>query len=479
MRDYVISYLQELDQTAELEVMYNTMGWKSDELFILGAKSLKKGLPIKTDGVDIHLENNFCKHVTNVGTVQNWVQNTEFLKQPGLEKHLFSLLWGFGAPLMRFTGFPGAFVNIVGQSNAGKTTMLTWICSIYGDYNELKAQKNDTYNSLMNRLGVLGSLPFVIDELTNIDYKDVSDLIHNITQGREKGRLTKASMAMTTRTWSTIAIGSSNSSMTDKLMVAKDDPEAERLRLIEYWLPRISGFESKATQIHELLSTNYGGVGEIYIKYLVDNSAVITNTLKHVKKTFIEQSGAVGKERFWVAAISAAITGGLIARSIGLVTFDPKVMIATGVSIVRAMRGELDVNHVDYTATLGRYLNEKTQNTMFLKYSAQGVPEAAYEPARELYVRIEHIAGGKKIFADKRNITEWLQKHHVSSSEFVKELKEVDVLKDFRGKKVLGAGWANNPNNAAVQVIEFFLPDDLALASTLNPAKLGLTLVKI
>lgn len=474
MRDYAISYLQELDKQSELQMLYNTMGWKEEDKFVLGAYCLQRGKAKNPNIIDAHLEDSFCKYIKPIGDINRWAEATKYLGAPGLERHALSLLWGFGAPLMRFTGYAGAFVNLVGESNAGKTTMAAWATSIYGDFEQLKAQKNDTYNSLMSRVGNLKNLPFVIDEITNIDFKEVSDLIHSVSQGREKTRLNKSAGDVKPRSWNTIAIGTSNSSLTDKLLVAKDDPEAERLRLVEYWMAEQRYFNLHSKRINQIIRNNYGGIGHLYIQYVLDNIDTVKALLSKVQKELESKTEALGKERFWMAAFSAAITGGAIAKSLGLIHYELQPVIEEIHRIIYEMRGEMSLTKVDYIDVLGRYLNSCLQNAIFVKYGNNQAIEAVYEPTRDMFVRIEHVDKGKRVFVDRSHIVRWLQKTHVSSSEFVKQLQASGTLVNIRGKKVLGSGWANNPNNAAVPVLEFYLEDEDSLAVQLDPHHLGL-----
>src|SRR6185369_556202 len=93
------------------------------------------------------------------GELAAWTRATRIFSLPGMEPLAFAFLAGaFGAPLMRFTGFAGAVVALVGPSGIGKTLVGEWVLSAYGDPEKLKLLKNDTVNASVSRLGLYGSL---------------------------------------------------------------------------------------------------------------------------------------------------------------------------------------------------------------------------------------------------------------------------------------------------------------------------------
>ena len=60
-------------------------------------------------------------------------------------------------------------IALVGKSGHGKTIMQRWVQSVYGNHAALMMYKEDTKNALVARLGLYGSLPLTVDEISNID----------------------------------------------------------------------------------------------------------------------------------------------------------------------------------------------------------------------------------------------------------------------------------------------------------------------
>ena len=61
------------------------------------------------------------------GDLALWSDATKALGMPGMEAHAFSLLLGFGAPLLRLTGYNGVVFSLLGKTNGGKSTMAKWL----------------------------------------------------------------------------------------------------------------------------------------------------------------------------------------------------------------------------------------------------------------------------------------------------------------------------------------------------------------
>ena len=89
------------------------------------------------------------KNFRSKGSLDEWVKVADILTKPGMEPFLFTLCCGFGAPLLRFSGFEGALVALVGKSGAGKTLTARLVQSIYGTPDEL-----DEYNGGHHESGI-------------------------------------------------------------------------------------------------------------------------------------------------------------------------------------------------------------------------------------------------------------------------------------------------------------------------------------
>lgn len=441
---YMESYQHTLQRHRRMTMLLCQMGWKElrgegKPMFVLGRKifhvdgstedaSLARNVPRSAEGFRI------C------GELAPWVAATKHLGEAGMEPFAFALLaGGFGAVLMKYTGFAGAMVSMVGQSGAGKTLMLRWIASVWGYHSDLIMLRNDTRNATISRLGVYNNLPLCIDEVTNISAADASDLAYQITQGKDKARLNRNSEEKRNiNKWNTLAVTSSNSSLIDLLSAYKQNSEAELNRIFEYEVKPQAAFSGKVTsQIYWALDTNYGVAGEVYARWLVQHIQEVRTALEKTHARIEREASLKGDERFWGAIASVAIVGGLIASKLGLIQFEVTPVynwLINRITNMRAVKVELNGSAID---TLARFINEHANNKLVvIKRNAQ--EHVLEHPRGALNHRLE--PDRRKLYISRSAMQSWIGKCFGSYSKTRADLVEVGVLVNANARKSLGAG---------------------------------------
>ena len=464
MVGYLESYQERLQRQRSMTMLLCQMGWKTARngkpMFVHGRKifhedgrveeaSLAKNVPTAATGFH------------TAGSLEKWSAATEVFNQPGMEPYAFALLaGGFGAPLMKFTGFDGALVSMVGESGAGKTMMLRMIHSVWGHHSALMMLRDDTKNAMVSRLGVYGNMPFTVDEITNIDGMELSDFVYKITQGRDKARQTRDAVERKLlNTWNTIAVTTSNTALIDKLSGAKHDAMAEINRVFEYRVDKHPLFEGQVTtQLYWTLDENYGHAGEAYAKWLVQNIETVKVKLEQARAMVEEKCGMEPDERFWGAVVSAAIYGGVIAQSLGLIRFSVANVLTWAARIVRTMRRDKVDLAGDPLGMLGQFLDMHAGNRILVKgnsASKEGctVLEA---PRGPLHVRYE--LDNRRLFVSRAAVKRWVAAGSGSYTEMRTGLQTNGVLTNPNKRKCLGSGtswtsaqqpcWEIDMNNA-------------------------------
>lgn len=446
MTAYLESYSARLQRQRRMSKLMCQMGWKESRngspIFVLGKKIFH------TDGTveDASLARNVPKAVEGYhakGSMEAWVGATRILNEPGMEPFAFSLLsGGFGAPLVKETGFDGALVSLVGESGAGKTLMLRWIQSVWGYHNDLMMLRDDTKNAMVSRLGVCGNLPMTIDEITNIDGMELSDLVYRITQGRDKARLTKNSEERRLLNhWNTLAVTSSNSSLVDKLSGAKHDASAEINRVFEYPVNEHDLFKGPVTtSLYWTLHENYGHAGEVYAKWLVQNFDKIKPGLDKIKARIDIEAEIKGDERFWSAIASAAIYGGLVAKQLGLIDFEIAPVMKWASETIWNMRGDKQDLAGDSVGILGQFLDAYSNNCLIVRGDARS-PSGSFIvelPRGPLVTRYE--LDTQRLYVSRQVFKEWITKRFGSYTKIKNDLTAMHALLDASRKKTLGAG---------------------------------------
>ena len=452
---YMENYMQRLRQTS-LSVQYCQMGWKdgdnngaggNDNNFVLGSSIFTPGGAPKVVGLARNVPE-LVKAFRKEGDTGEWIRATECLNSPEMAPYAFILLaGGFGAPLLKFTGYKSAFLSAIGDSGIGKTVMLRWIHSVWGDPEKLMCLRDDTRNSLVSRLGVYGSLPLTIDELSNIDPMELSDLVYRVTQGRDKARLTKECReGAMVNAWNTLAVATSNHSLVEKLGQAKSDASAEINRMFEINLEKTEVFERvNATAIYRALGENYGGIGEIYVQYLVDHAAEHREKLDRITAQIDALTGAKSEERFWSAIAACAIYGGLIAQSLGLIKFEITPIFKWVTAYIPTMRSVKYENTVAPTNIIASFLDTYNTGILVVRKDkcADGKSSTLHfrELRNALVGRFE--LDTMRLFISKDALKHYCQRSYVSMRQTATALQNTQpksALVNTSRSKTLGAG---------------------------------------
>jgi hypothetical protein len=450
MGGYLESYVQKLQRNRAIGRLLGQMGWtvsKEQTAFVLGKKIYYQ------DGtIDVATVANNVPAVTEayhtMGELETWAKLSNILDTPGLEGFAFALMaGGFGAPLMKFTGYEGAMVSLVGKSGIGKTLITRWIQSVYGEERSLMMLRDDTRNSLISRLGIYGSLPMTIDEITNIDAAELSDLVYRITQGRDKTRLSRDAVERTAaQRWNTLAVVSSNSSLVDKLGNLKSDASAEMNRVFEYAVsshPTLT--REVCTGIYRAITANYGHAGEAYIKEIVSNVDEHRDNIDKLVSYIEAKATTTSADRFWCAIIAAAVYGGGIANKIGLLHINTRRVLDWAIDTMNSMSSDRAENVTDSVGMLSLFLDQHIMNGAVVRH------ETKADGSREIHV-LQHPRGPllyrfeenlNRLFISRSAMRDWVMKSYGSYRTIASELTALGILINPNKKKVLGAGLPN------------------------------------
>lgn len=469
--NYLIASVKNLQVTNKAEVMRTQFGWtENNSKIILGDKEITKdGIfysPPSTATADV------AELMKPMGTLEKWKEVFNMYARPGLEPHAFAALTGFGSLLLRFTGISGAIINVIyPKSGTGKSTTLYMCNSIIGHPKELASIWKDTYNAKMHRLGVLNNLANTIDEITNTNPLEFSDLAYSISQGRGKNRMKASSneMRVNLTSWQGETLTSANASFYEKLGLAKDSPDGESMRLFEYRIApsdAISTAEGKM-MFDQQLYENYGHAGPIYAQWLVNNLEEAIATLRQVQAKLDAELQLTSRERFWSAIAACNITGGLIAKRLQLHDFDMKAVYAWLKTAIPGMREEITPPVGDTTAVLADFLNSHISNVLVVN----GVADARtkldsaplMEPKGELHIRYEPDT--KHMFITVSTLRKYCAGRQIDYRELVQTLKSKGVLVGFNNKRMSKGMKVVAPASRAMELDttadEFLRMDDI------------------
>lgn len=440
--NYLILSVKNLQVTNKAEIMRTQFGWAdNDTKIIIGDRE------VTVHGTFYSPPSSTTKIISESmapsGSLEKWKEVFNLYKEKGLEPNAFAALSGFGSLLLKFTGISGAMINLIhSSSGSGKSTVLYVANSIFGHPRELASIWKDTFNSKMHRLGVLNNVLNTIDEITNTTPQEFSDLVYSISQGRGKNRM-KASTneeRVNLTSWQGMTLTSANASFYEKLSILKDSPDGESMRLLEYKIEptTIIPMEVGKQMFDHQLLENYGHAGEIYATWLVNNPEEFKQTLRQVQAKIDKEINFSSRERFWSALAACNITGGLIAKSLGLHDYDMRAIYEWMISMLKNMRQDITPPAPTLTGMIGEFLNSHLMNTLVVNgdVDARTKLEAlpVMEPRGELLVRFE--PDKKRLYIAVSAFRRYCTERQIHYKDLTQELQRKGVLLGLINKRL-------------------------------------------
>lgn len=359
--NYMIMSHRELQLRVKRENSRPQFGWyDQNKTFVVGNREYTaKGVVTSVPSVQTI---NLSKHMEPTGNLEEWKTVMDVFKRPGWEMHQLMSLAGFGAPFIKFSSVRGITLNLVTHdSGTGKTLIQDFINSLFGHSDYMMLLKGDTLASRNHRYGVMNNICICSDEMTNVTPEEVSDHVYGFSEGRGKNRLEAgANRERVNETfWASIHVTSSNASMSDKLTYKKATAAGELARIFEVDIIKPEELDPNfASGLSTILKNNYAIAGDIYMRTVVGDLPAALSLFEQVKTKLNNKLGATSAERFWVAGLAGMLTGGYIARELGLITWDVDMLFELAVRVAKSKRAEVANAAIDFRGILGEFLGE-------------------------------------------------------------------------------------------------------------------------
>lgn len=444
---YFEMFMSKVRNASQIKKLAMSMGWHGVDgalTFTHGAETYHLDGEVTTVGYSSSAPD-WLKALQAKGGTDEWIENTKLLNAPGMEGLAFEfLVAAFGSPLVHFTGYSGAMVSVVGDSGVGKTITGKWGLSAWGNPEKLALMRDDTRNALLARLGVYGSLPAYVDEVSNISSEELSEMVYRITQGREKIRLDKSAKEKKhINSWQMLAVVSSNQSLMDKLINIKGDAGAELNRVFEYEV--YSGFnKTDAQKIVRTYTDNYGQIGKQYAHHLTMTQLQHQDKLDQLSVYIDHKSRAESGERFWTMIGAVAIYGGSIAQKLGLSHVDVQRLVPWICEKIADMRKYKKTHTFDALSWLGSFFDRHVGDFIVVKSYTPNQDFAPLnhqrEPRSKLIGRIEEDQ--LKMWVSVDAMKRELHREQISYRKLVQMLKSSpggSILKEQK-RMTLGRG---------------------------------------
>jgi hypothetical protein len=442
---YVIRAIKALQNLKKADIMRKQFGWADgDTKFIVGDRE------ITADGVyyspPSSITQSMAPYFEKAGTLEEWKRVFALYSKPGMELQAFGALTGFGAALLKFTGQKGVMINFVHRhAGTGKTTILRMANSVCGHPEKLLGTVDDTKVAKITKVGILNNIVNTVDEITNTNADDFSELAYAYSQGKGKDKSERDAnkLRINDTTWNTPTLTSSNASFYDKSSSAKAVADGEMMRLLEFQIgytdQKLISVEEGKHMFDHVLNNNYGHAIEPFIQWVISNKDEALQALSKMQAKIDRELKFTSRERIWSAAVASNITAGLIAYELGLLEdWDLGVIYDKTTEEVARMSVETKAPLSNANATIADYVYRHNNNILVVEDGVDNrshLPSAPIrEPKGELVIRYEPDT--KLMFIKVGHFNQDCVKYQAAKGDTVRELKEKGVYVTTKNKRL-------------------------------------------
>ncbi len=297
------------------------VGWHGDA-FVLPDQTIGAGGELtifQTDGV---IESPFKQR----GSLDDWRREVAALCV-GNSRLLFCVSCAFAGSLLSFSGQQSGGFHLMGDSTAGKTTALRVAASVFGGRDFLRSWRA-TGNAMESTAAQHCDTLLILDEIGQVDPKEVGDIVYMIGNEAGKGRATRTAMAKPVLTWRLLFLSSGEKSLSALMgEVNKTAKAGQDVRLAT--LPADAGqghgmFETlhdfasaKALADHIVRAAGqyYGVAGISFIQWAAENAERLPATIEGMIGPLVAEwvpegaHGQVGRvaQRFALVGVAGEI----------------------------------------------------------------------------------------------------------------------------------------------------------------------------
>lgn len=311
---------------------YDHLGWYEEGAVIGDTLVTEKG----PEPIIVQSSNQIAR-LSPKGNVEAWKAAVGVLAEPRYRNHAFALLCGFASPLLTLVGKTSAVVSLVGASGAGKTLSARAALSIYGNPDDLMQGATSTKNAVQLQMEVQRHLPYLLDEVTQYTAKQLSAFVYMAANGESKDGLGPDRKNRPSGKWQLVPFITSNLPLLE--FHQRDIQEAHRRRLLElYFNGAMDGKDGAA--VDEGITHNYGVAAGVYLQKVAALRADIPALFWSAYNQIHAQGTGVDADRYATWTLTAALLGGRLAQTLGLIGWDPLPVVKHAMKSLEAASQE-------------------------------------------------------------------------------------------------------------------------------------------
>lgn len=272
-------------------------GWVGDEFY---PYSMKDGIVAQTDGNETE---RLLAALQKSGSEEAWLSAAAKVREMPFARAMLAA--SFASPLLEKLHHRNIYVHIWYSSRSGKTAVLKFAMSIWGDPRILVSKYFSTIVGMERTAGTLKHLPYALDELQTLNQKrlPVNDVVYTLGNGVGKTRGRVGDGIQKIEEWRNCILSTG-----EQPMSADNSMDGVNTRLMELYACPLNkdGIgapdDALGRELHQVAETNYGFAGETYIRWLVSH----VDKLQKDYTTFVNALESKNVQRDNIAVLALA-----------------------------------------------------------------------------------------------------------------------------------------------------------------------------
>lgn len=293
---YLGTCLADNAETIPIIQSVERLGWV-DSVFV----PYSEALTLDNDGQGAEL----ARAVHSKGTLQEWAEYIAPLRKQSLYLQIV-LAAAFSSVLISKVKTLPFVLHLWGGTGTGKTVALKVAASIWGNPEKYMLTLNGTTNALMGTAALLHDLPLLADELqtikldTNFQNQTYDKLIMQLTEGKDRARLTQQSTLKEQKTWNNCFIFTGEEPITQS-----NSGGGTKNRVIE--LQCKEQIISNGNAVVNFIDSHYGNAGRAFIEHIASKPGeTLQQEFQDLQRALLSLSGSSAKQCAALALIALA-----------------------------------------------------------------------------------------------------------------------------------------------------------------------------
>lgn len=294
-RDLLTSYLQ-VFPVEERARCVDRLGWHG-RVFVTSSESIGE----QSELVVFQNTHTLTPSFSQVGSVADW-RNTIGRLASKNSRLIFAISSAFAPSLASLIGEDSGGFHFRGASSCGKTTALKLAASVWGEPSSYTRLWRATSNGLEGLAAMHNDGLLILDELSQIDPKEVGEAAYLLANGQGKTRASKNGTARASASWRLFFLSAGEESLSALMAKAGQKVNAgQEIRLADIEADGGSSmgiFEclheyinpsSLALALKEFTTTYHGTVGVEWLKAIVKDQAQLPKAITESVQTFVSK----------------------------------------------------------------------------------------------------------------------------------------------------------------------------------------------